>query len=261
MTKQPYSLMKNSPWPIILSFSLFNMMSMCIMYMYKYNMSMLFMMMNSTIMLLNCYQWWRDMNRESTFQGMYTYIMMNNYKLSMITFIMSEILFFISFFWCFFHFYLSPDIEIGLNWPPSGITPFNPYSIPLLNTMILLSSGFSLTWSHHSIITKNYNMALYSLLLTIIMGIIFTMTQMYEYMQASFCLNDSNFGSIFYLSTGFHGVHVIIGTLFLMVNMFRMYMMYFNKKNHFSFEAAAWYWHFVDVIWIMLYSMMYWMIF
>ncbi len=153
--------------------------------------------------------------------------------------------------------YLSPRIEIGSIWPPKNINVFNPYEIPLLNTVILLSSGITVTWCHYSIINKNYNNIILRISLTVILGIIFTIFQYIEYIEARFSIRDSIFGSVFFISTGFHGLHVLIGTLFLFINLLRILEKNFSSIHHLGFEIAAWYWHFVDVVWLLLYLLVY----
>jgi cytochrome c oxidase subunit 3 len=170
----------------------------------------------------------------------------------------SEVLFFFRFFWAFFHRRLSPTIEIGIQWPPIGISPFNPFQVPLLNTIILLSSGFTVTWAHHAIIENNFSQAWQRLTLTVILGVYFTILQGIEYWEARFSISDSVYGSTFFLATGFHGIHVIIGTTFLAVCLIRLNIKHFSINHHFGFEAAAWYWHFVDVVWLFLFITIYW---
>nr|AZL93268.1 cytochrome c oxidase subunit 3 [Gastraspis sp. ZJUH_2016016] len=252
----PYHLVTMSPWPLLTSFSVMIMMTGTIM-MFNYKKSYL-MMIGLLVILLCSYQWWRDITRESTFQGMHTIMVMNSIKLSMILFILSELLFFVSFFWTFFHSALSPNIEIGSTWPPLNIKQFNPYQIPMLNTIILLSSGITITWSHYSILNKNSYHSSLSLLLTIMLGLIFTMIQMFEYSEASFSINDSIYGSIFFMTTGFHGLHVIIGTIFLIIIFLRMLNNHLSSHHHLGFEMASWYWHFVDIIWIIVFTLIYW---
>ena len=166
--------------------------------------------------------------------------------------------FFISFFWAFFHRRLAPNIEIGAIWPPTSITPFNPFQIPLLNTIILIRSGVSVTWAHHAIIENNNSQITQGLFITIILGIYFTILQAYEYFEAPFTIADRVYGSTFFIATGFHGLHVIIGTLFLLICLIRHLNNHFSSNHHFGFEAAAWYWHFVDVVWLFLYISIYW---
>nr|YP_010463206.1 cytochrome c oxidase subunit III [Capodemus sinuatus]UUJ37730.1 cytochrome c oxidase subunit 3 [Capodemus sinuatus] len=256
INNHPFHLVDQSPWPITGSIGVMTMMSGMIMWFHKNNMSL--MILGMTINLLTMFQWWRDIVREATFQGKHTIKVVNGLKLGMILFIISEILFFMSFFWSFFHSSLAPTIEIGMKWPPTGINPFNPMEIPLLNTMILLCSGMTVTWAHHSLMNNKYNQTKKSLMITVMLGIYFTILQGYEYMEAPFCMSDSIYGSTFFMATGFHGIHVIIGTLFIMVMMIRHTKFHFSHKHHFGFEAAAWYWHFVDVVWIFLYISIYW---
>jgi len=150
-------------------------------------------------------------------------------------------MFFVSFFWSYFDSSLSPAIEVGIIWPPVGIIPLDAYSIPLLNTIILLSSGVSITWSHHRLINNIFTDAVYSILFTVLLGVYFLVIQYLEYSEASFTIADGIYGTTFYLCTGFHGFHVIVGTIYLfyvMIMIIRGIMLY---NHHFAFEAAAWY--------------------
>ena len=166
--------------------------------------------------------------------------------------------FFVRFFWAFFHRRLAPTIEVGSLWPPFGISVFNPFQVPLLNTIILISSGVRVTWAHHSLIVGNFTQTYHGLLITVVLGIYFTILQGLEYYEARFTFADSVYGSTFFIATGFHGLHVIVGTLFLIVTLFRHIKNEFRASHHFGFEAAAWYWHFVDVVWLFLYMVIYW---
>lgn len=202
--------------------------------------------------------WWRDVHRESSNRGEHSLDVANGLKIGIVLFISSEVLFFASFFWCFFHSSISPNFEIGLVWPPKEIATFNPIRIPLLNTILLLSSGVSITWSHHCMLSIKYLESELALTVTILIGIVFSIFQGFEYQEAPFSMADSIYGSTFFLLTGFHGFHVLIGTIFLIVSLFRFNKIN-NSKNHtVGFECAAWYWHFVDVVWLFLYSMIYW---
>nr|ATN41169.1 cytochrome c oxidase subunit 3 [Diptera sp. 69 LC-2017] len=252
----PFHLVDFSPWPLTGAISTFTLVSGMVKWFHQYNMNLFFI--GLIITLLTMFQWWRDISREGTFQGLHTKKVFTGLKWGMILFIISEIFFFISFFWSFFHSSLSPNIELGMLWPPMGIVPFNPFQIPLLNTVILLSSGLSVTWAHHSLMENNFSETSISLLLTIILGIYFSILQAFEYMEASFSISDSVFGSTFFMATGFHGLHVLIGTSFLIVCFFRHLNFHFSSNHHFGFEAAAWYWHFVDVVWLFLYVSIYW---
>nr|YP_009000430.1 cytochrome c oxidase subunit III [Otobius megnini]AHF21631.1 cytochrome oxidase c subunit 3 [Otobius megnini]AIZ58585.1 cytochrome c oxidase subunit III [Otobius megnini]UYB78410.1 cytochrome c oxidase subunit III [Otobius megnini] len=259
MPLNPFHLVDKSPWPLTGSIAAMTFMTGLMNFMHFKSLQIL--NLSVIIIVMTMILWWRDICRESTFQGNHTLLVLMNMKWGMILFIISEIFFFLAFFWSFFHSSLSPNIEIGSQWPPLKILPFNPFSIPLLNTTILLTSGISVTWAHHSIINKHYNNAFQALYLTIFLGITFTIMQTWEYIQAPFSISDSIFGTTFFMATGFHGLHVMIGTTFLSVALIRLFLNQLSNKHHFGFEAAAWYWHFVDVVWLFLYTFMYWWIF
>nr|YP_009937351.1 cytochrome c oxidase subunit III [Trigonopterus selaruensis]QNT26822.1 cytochrome c oxidase subunit 3 [Trigonopterus selaruensis] len=256
MKNHPFHLVDPSPWPILGSLSLFSfLMGMIKWFHFNETNLLLFSMMTNVLVMI---QWWRDIIRESTFQGLHTTKVYKNLRWGMILFIISEIFFFLAFFWAFFHASLAPSIDLGMNWPPKTIFPFNPLEIPLLNTLILLSSGLSITWSHHSLMENSYKQATLSLSITVLLGLYFTLLQMYEYTEAPFSVADSVYGSTFFMTTGLHGLHVIIGSIFLLVSLIRMFFNHFSSTHHLGFEAAAWYWHFVDVVWLFLYLSIYW---
>jgi len=202
--------------------------------------------------------WWRDIVREGTFEGQHTNSVQAGLKMGMILFIASEVMFFVAFFWAFFHSSFNPSPAIGGVWPPAFIATLDPWKIPLLNTILLLSSGASVTWAHHSIVLGDKFQACVALIVTIVLAVIFTGLQGYEYISAPFTIADSVYGSTFYMATGFHGFHVFIGTCFLAVCLGRLYYNHFTREHHFGFEAAAWYWHFVDVVWLFLFITIYW---
>nr|ATD53004.1 cytochrome c oxidase subunit III [Psammotettix sp. EMHAU-2015-Zz053036] len=256
MKNHPFHLVDNSPWPLTGSMGLMSLTSGTILWFHFKEMWL--MNLGIIIIVLTMIQWWRDVVRESTFQGMHTKKVVLSMKWGMILFISSEVLFFSSFFWAFFHSSLSPTVEIGMQWPPMGIKPFNPMSIPMLNTMILLSSGISITWAHNTLINKNLSQTIQSMFITIFLGMYFTALQAIEYYEAPFTMADSIYGSTFFMSTGFHGIHVIIGTLFIFISMIRIMKLHLSNIHHVGFEAAAWYWHFVDVVWLFLYISIYW---
>lgn len=210
------------------------------------------------LLFVTMYQWWRDIVRESTFQGHHTPPVQKGLRYGIVLFIASEVLFFLGFFWAFYHSSLAPTPELGGCWPPTGITPLNPFEVPLLNTAILLASGVAVTWAHHSIMEGNRNQAIQALTFTILLGFYFTFLQALEYYEAPFAIADGVYGSTFFVATGFHGLHVIIGSIFLTVCLFRQAFFHFTSKHHFGFEAAAWYWHFVDVVWLFLFISIYW---
>nr|AIA77219.1 cytochrome c oxidase subunit III [Megalyra sp. MM-2014] len=253
----PFHLVTVSPWPLLCTLSLMNMFINMYM-LFSYNFNLYLFMISFMIMMLVVVGWWRDVIRESLMQGCHSIEVLNGIRLGMLLFILSEVMFFFSFFWTYFHLSLSPSVEIGGYWPSIGIELFNPYGIPLLNTIILLTSGLSVTWAHYSILNSLYYNFMLSMMITIMLGIYFTFFQYMEYKEASFTFADSVFGSIFFLVTGFHGIHVIIGSIFLMVSFLRFLKGHFSSFHHFGFEGSVWYWHFVDVVWLFLFMSVYW---
>nr|YP_009045447.1 cytochrome c oxidase subunit III [Bhagadatta austenia]AHA03798.1 cytochrome c oxidase subunit III [Bhagadatta austenia] len=252
----PYHLVDYSPWPLTGALGVLTLVTGMVKWFHNFNMNLI--ILGYMIILLTMYQWWRDICREGTFQGKHTILVTKGLRWGMILFIVSEVFFFVSFFWAFFHSSLSPNIEIGSLWPPMNITPFNPFQIPLLNTIILITSGITVTWAHHSLMENNYTQAYQGLISTVLLGIYFTILQAYEYIEAPFTIADSIYGATFFMATGFHGLHVIIGTIFLLTCFIRHFNNHFSNSHHFGFEAAAWYWHFVDVVWLFLYISIYW---
>ncbi len=251
-----FHLVRNRPWPLLASLTAGMITySTILMITSKGNFYFFFSISMSTLVGI---LWWRDVIRESTQEGSHTYYVVGGLKVGIIMFITSEILFFVSFFWAYLHSRISPRLELGAHWPPLSISTFNPMGIPLLNTVILLSSGVRVTWSHHSIENSKLLSSKTSIVFTIFLGILFTLLQVIEYLQAPFSISDSVFGTTFFLSTGFHGIHVIIGTLFLAVSSKRLFSLSFSSKHLLGFECSAWYWHFVDVVWLFLYTLIYW---
>lgn len=252
----PFHIVDISPWPILISFNLLGVIRGIIKWFSTNNPNLLVFIL--LLVTFISFQWWRDISRERTYQGIHTLNVIKIIKIGIILFIVSEVFFFLSFFWAFFHSSLSPCMEIGLQWPPVGIQSFNPLQIPLLNTIVLLSSGISVTWAHHSLLEKNLTNTLNRLIITVGLGLYFSILQGLEYWEARFSFADSVYGSTFFISTGFHGIHVIVGSIFLLVSLLRINNLHFSRAHHFGFEAAAWYWHFVDVVWLFLYINIYW---
>nr|UNO54162.1 cytochrome c oxidase subunit 3 [Dermacentor steini] len=259
MMFHPFHLVEKSPWPLTSSVSAFSLTLGFVSYFN--NLNFYLVPLSMLMIFLSSFQWWRDVSREGSYQGFHTKWVLNGLKLGMLLFILSEVFFFLSFFWSFFHSSLSPSIEIGGQWPPINILPFNPFEIPLLNSAILISSGVTVTWSHHAIMNANYNSAMTSMKITILLGVMFTIFQIFEYFQAQFSISDSVFGSTFFMTTGFHGFHVLIGSIFLFVSYMRIQNQLISSNHFFGFEASAWYWHFVDVVWLFLFTFMYWWVF
>ena len=256
LIRHPYHLVDESPWPLIASIGAFFLTCGLVKWFHINSANLIFL--GLIIILITIIQWWRDVSVEGAFQGLHSSIVELGLRYGIILFIVSEVLFFSSFFWAFFHSSLAPTIELGSVWPPLGLSPFNPLEVPLLNTIILISSGARVTWAHHSLISGNHGSASLGLIITIILGLYFTCLQAFEYYEASFNLSDGAYGSTFFVATGFHGLHVIVGTLFLLVCYLRINKGHFRPIHHFGFEAAAWYWHFVDVVWLFLYITIYW---
>nr|YP_009351935.1 cytochrome c oxidase subunit III [Cerion uva]AQL10423.1 cytochrome c oxidase subunit III [Cerion uva] len=252
----PYHLVEMSPWPLLASLSIFNMPVGFIMYTRFHSPYLLIASTLLTAMV--AVLWWRDVVRESTFQGWHTSYVVKGLKMGMALFIVSEVFFFVAFFWAYFHSSLAPSIEVGAVWPPVGVNPLNPFQVPLLNTSVLLLSGVSVTWAHHAIEEGKYRSAMQALLLTFLLGAYFLSLQLGEYKETSFTIADSVYGSVFFMATGFHGLHVLVGSIFLFVCLLRLYWYHFSKDHHVGFLAAAWYWHFVDVVWLFLYISIYW---
>lgn len=255
-THHPFHLVNPSPWPLTSSLGAFLITRGLVKWFHFFSMDLF--LVGVLRIILSIVQWWRDIVREGTFQGLHTLKVQKGLQWGIVLFIVSEILFFFSFFWAFFHSRLRPRPELGRVWPPAGVEPFNPFNIPLLNTAILLRSGATVTWAHHSLLHQEHTEAVIGLILTVILGVYFTRLQAFEYIEASFSIADSVYGATFFVATGFHGLHVIIGTTFLLVCLVRLFIAHFSSDHHFGFEAAAWYWHFVDVVWLFLYISIYW---
>lgn len=251
-----YHIVNPSPWPLTGAFSALLLTSGLVMW-FHYN-SIILLVLGLLTNTLTIYQWWRDVIREGTYQGHHTPIVQKGLRYGIILFIISEVFFFAGFFWAFYHSSLVPTHDLGGCWPPTGISPLNPLEVPLLNTSVLLASGVSITWAHHSLIEGKRNHMNQALIITIILGLYFTALQAIEYFETSFSISDGIYGSTFFIATGFHGLHVIIGSTFLIVCLLRQLKFHFTSKHHFGFEAAAWYWHFVDVVWLFLYVSIYW---
>nr|BBI76359.1 cytochrome c oxidase subunit III [Paroedura picta] len=251
-----YHMVNPSPWPLTAAMAAFLLTSSLTIWFHHGPTPLLYLAPILTI--FTAYQWWRDIVREGTFQGHHTTLVQKGLRYGMVLFITSEVLFFAGFFWAFYHSSLAPTPELGGQWPPSGITALDPFEVPLLNTAVLLASGVTVTWAHHAIFSGHRAEALQGLLLTVALGLYFTALQAMEYAETPFTMSDATYGSTFFVATGFHGLHVIIGTLFLTVCLLRQMLFHFTTNHHFGFEAAAWYWHFVDVVWLFLYVSIYW---
>lgn len=203
-------------------------------------------------------RWFKDVGRERDL--LIEHRVLNNifFKTGIILFITSEVMFFVSFFWCYFDFVLVVDFELGRVWPPKGIQSINPFRVPLLNTIILLSSGVTITWRHFSILNNNWFVRVVRLIFTLILGIYFLFVQFQEYIDASYTFIRRGYGRIFFLATGFHGFHVILGCMLISGRLYRLVILSCDSLIHYNFEFSAWYWHFVDVVWLFLFIFIYW---
>ena len=255
----PFHLVSPSPWPLNTSFCLLATTFSAVLSFqgFEKGVNLLFVSLISVIYCMSL--WFRDVISEGTYIGNHTLAVQRGLSMGVGLFIVSEAFFFLAIFWAFFHSALSPTIELGAKWPPMGIQAINPFELPLLNTIILLSSGVTVTYAHHSLIQGNRRGALFGLVYTIILAIVFTALQGIEYTVSSFTISDGTYSSCFYFGTGFHGLHVIIGTAFLTVGFWRLLAYHLTENHHLGFESAILYWHFVDVVWLFLYiSVYYW---
>jgi len=256
-TLHPYHIVDASPWPLLVAFGSFFMLFGTALFAHSYNAGLTLLILGFIMTFGFAGLWWRDIVREATFEGHHTFLVQHGLRFGMILFIVSEIMLFFAFFWAYFHSSLAPVPEIGCVWPPKGLVVINPWLLPLLNTALLLSSGAALTWSHAALVGGYRLEAITGLLLTIVLASIFTCVQAYEYLNAPFNISDGIYGSTFYMLTGLHGFHVFVGTLFLIVALLRLVWHHYTTNNHIGYEAAAWYWHFVDVVWIFLFIAVY----
>jgi cytochrome c oxidase subunit 3 len=265
MQNHPYHLVNPSPWPFMTAFSLFFLTSGGVMSLHGFPYGHWLLGLGFFAVIFCAFRWWSDIIKEGRVDKAHTGAVQHGLRLAMALFIFSEIAFFGVFFSSFFKFSLFPEaildglwvVKEGI-WPPAGIITFDPWSIPFLNTLILLLSGTTVTWAHHALLENNQKEMVTALAYTILLGMLFTGFQAYEYHHAEFAFTDGIYAANFYMATGFHGAHVIIGTIFLIVCYFRARKGHFAAGNgHLGFEFAAWYWHFVDVVWLFLFVFIY----
>nr|WP_294846666.1 cytochrome c oxidase subunit 3 [uncultured Sphingomonas sp.] len=258
-----YHILPPDQWPIIGSFSALALTGGGVMWLHDNPYGKFVCLLGLLGVLVTMFSWWGNVIREGR-AGDHTQVVQLHLRYGMILFIASEVMFFVAWFWAFFDASLFPKEAIGGVWPPKGMEVLDPFGLPLLNTMILLCSGTTVTWAHHALIHGDREGLKKGLWCTILLGLLFTSIQAYEYIHAPFSFSMLNtedpgniYGSTFFMATGFHGFHVIIGTIFLIVCLVRAYKGDFTPKEHFGFEAAAWYWHFVDVVWLFLFVTIY----
>ncbi|MES2906786.1 MAG: cytochrome c oxidase subunit 3 [Pseudomonadota bacterium] len=269
VTNHDYHLVDPSPWPLIGGLFAFCLavgaiMSMKSLTLFGAHLGPWLLGLGVLGVLYVMMAWWRDIIHEAT-HGDHTPVVALHHRYGMILFIASEVMFFVAWFWAYFNVSLFPGHEhlfirselIGSVWPPKGIQTFDPWHLPLLNTLILLLSGTTVTWAHHALLHNDRKGLIQGLWLTIILGASFTALQAIEYSHAAFAYSGNIYGATFFMATGFHGFHVIIGTIFLAVCLMRAYKGHFTPEHHLGFEFAAWYWHFVDVVWLFLFAAIY----
>ena len=255
----PFHLVSPSPWPIFTCTNLLNLTTSGVLSMHRFFYGGYLFPFALVSVIVSMFMWFRDVISEGTYIGNHTLAVQKGLNMGVALFIVSEVLFFLAIFWAYFHSALSPTVELGSQWPPIGIEAIDAFELPLLNTVILLASGVTITYSHHSLIQGNRNSHLYGAMLTILLALVFTALQGIEYTVSSFTLSDGTFGSCFYFGTGFHGLHVIVGTIFLAVAFWRLLAYHLTENHHLGFESGILYWHFVDVVWLFLFlSVYYW---
>ncbi len=250
-----YHLVDPSPWPALGALSGLALAGGLVMFMHDVTAWVL--VIGVLLMIYTLFVWWRDVIREATFEGHHKPIVQLGLRYGMALFIASEVMFFVAWFWAYFNASLFPTAAIGGAWPPEGIETFNPWHLPFVNTLILLTSGTTVTWAHHALRQGDRKGLWQGLVLTVALGVTFTIIQGYEFIHAPFTITGGIYGTTFFMATGFHGAHVIIGTIFLCVCLYRAYQGHFKPDHHFGLEAAAWYWHFVDVVWLFLFTSIY----
>ena len=262
--KHPWHLVDPSPWPILSALFGGVLAAGAVLYMHEETLWLMLVGLLGVLVVMAA--WFADVIKEATHQGYHSRPVQISMRYGMVLFIASEVMFFVAWFWAYFNGALFPTEQIKSTWPPPGILTFNPWELPFLNTLILLTSGVTLTWAHHALLEGNKSHLLQGLGITILLGVIFSFVQAYEYSHAAFSFEFEEgtpgkggiYPSTFYMATGFHGFHVIVGTIFLIVCFFRARKDHFKVSHHFGFEAAAWYWHFVDVVWLFLFVAIYW---
>lgn len=261
----PYHLVPISPWPIFTSIALFLLAFGSVRLMHEQSAGKLLTISGLIFLIFCSYSWWRDVVNEGRRDQAHTEPVRMGLRMGMALFILSEIMFFFAFFFSYFSASIFPAgilegfwVSAEGSWPPANIKTFDPWDIPLINTLILLLSGTSVTWAHHALLEDDQESLVTALGLTVFLGLLFSFFQAYEYHHAAFGLQDGVYAANFYLATGFHGLHVIIGTIFLFICFLRARKGHFKAgRGHLGFEFAAWYWHFVDVVWLFLFLFIY----
>lgn len=252
----PYHIVDPSPWPFLMAMSLLVLAIGAVLAMHDYGFVPFAV---GIAFLVFCFVGWvRDVSHEADTQASHTKEVRHSLRLGFALFIVTELMLFVSLFWAFFHASLAPPDAINNIWPPKNIETMDAFSLPYFNTLLLLLSGTTITWAHHALLQGRKKELVQGLGLTVFLGLTFLSVQALEYMHAPFAFTDGIYPSTFYLATGFHGAHVLIGSIFLIVCFFRAKADLFSPEQHVGFETAAWYWHFVDVVWLFLFVSIYW---
>ena len=253
--RHPYHLVEPSPWPAIGATAAFVTAFGAVRW---FNGDSYWLLLAGIVMVLaTMVGWWRDVVHEAVIGRAHTAIVQHGLRIGMGLFIASEVMFFVAFFWAFFNSSLGVNPAIKA-WPPAGIEPLETWGLPFLNTLILLSSGLTVNWAHHSLREGDRRDTARGLALTVLLGACFLSFQAIEYGRAGFAFKDGVYPTVFYMATGFHGFHVFVGVCFLTVTLGRVLAGQLTPRQHVGFEAAAWYWHFVDVVWLFLFVWIYW---
>lgn len=239
----PYHLTAESPWPLLTAGAILSMLSSAAMWFNHLEHSGTFLTLGMISTTAAMSLWFSDVSQEGTLQGRHTRIVQTCLSMGVSLFIVTEAFFFLSIFWAYFHSSLAPTVELGVQWPPAGITPLSPFSVPLMNTALLLSSGATVTYAHHALFKGSRGATLLGLILTVVLAVVFTALQGMEYDTAGFSMPDGVYGTCFFFSTGFHGIHVIVGTVMLAVGLGRTLIYHFTTGHHMGLEAAILYWH------------------
>lgn len=253
--RHPFHIVTLRPWPLTIGGFALGMIGGLASWLHGHRIDLA--VWRSTGLVIATKMWWRDMVIEGTYQGFHTKKVTTAFYWGIALLILSEVLFFFRFFWAFLHRALAPTPEIACQWPPTGISPVNPITWPLFNSIILLTRGALANLAYLYLIIGRLQKATEALNGAILAGILFSGIQGYEYYHAPFTIADSVFGSAFYVLTGFHGLHVLVGTIILQVQKKRLQYLHFSPKHHTGFLTAIWYWHFVDLVWLILFALIY----